>query len=328
MKALRDILVAIKDTCRPQPAALRKAGQLAESSGARLTLFHALTTPLAARRLRQRGPDRCSRRSSSSANVRWRSWRNSPPRWQARGVAVNVATDWDFPAYEAVIRQARRQGADLVVAERHATRHLLPSLLRFNDWELLRRCPVPVLLVKRSGDWQRPVVLAAIDPAHSFAKPAKLDAMIMAARGSGGRAHWPASCTSRMPGRACRMPASMEELAIGAPGHRTGTRAAMRAALRCGDRRRRAWRCASGTSSVGNPVELIPKLARRHRAGIVVMGAISRSGLQRLVVGNVAEQVLDSLSCDVLVVKPAEFKTRVQPQRRGVQLIATPSYVA
>jgi universal stress protein E len=77
----------------------------------------------------------------------------------------------------------------------------------------------------------------------------------------------------------------------------------------------------------GNPVEAIPRLARRQRAGLVVMGAISRSGLQRLVVGNVAEQVLDALPCDVLAVKPAQFRPRVKPNRRGVQLVPTPGYI-
>jgi len=57
------------------------------------------------------------------------------------------------------------------------------------------------------------------------------------------------------------------------------------------------------------------------------MGAISRSGIKRLVLGNVAEQVLDALPCDVLVVKPANFKARVGKKGRGVQLIPTPPYV-
>jgi universal stress protein E len=40
------------------------------------------------------------------------------------------------------------------------------------------------------------------------------------------------------------------------------------------------------------------------RASLVVMGAISRSGLKRIFIGNTAEQVLDSLRCDLLIVKP------------------------
>jgi universal stress protein E len=324
MKALRDILVAIKEPASRSQPALRKAGQLAEGSGARLTLFHALTTPLAVDAFAIAGQTLQQAQKQFSEHALAQLEKLATP-WQARGVAVNVATDWDFPAYEAVIRQARRQGADLVVAERHAKRHLLPSLLRFNDWELLRRCPVPVLLVKRGGDWQRPVVLAAIDPAHSFAKPTRLDAMIMSAAqlmadSLSGKLHiahaWPG-----LP-----LPASMEELAITAPDTDRRARREARAAFDA-EIDEAGVAEAKRHFAPGNPVELIPKLARRHRAGIVVMGAISRSGLQRLVVGNVAEQVLDSLACDVLVVKPAEFKTRVRPQRRGVQLIATPSYV-
>jgi universal stress protein E len=37
------------------------------------------------------------------------------------------------------------------------------------------------------------------------------------------------------------------------------------------------------------------------------MGAVSRSGLKRLFLGNTAEEVLDKLSCDVLIVKPPGF---------------------
>ena len=34
------------------------------------------------------------------------------------------------------------------------------------------------------------------------------------------------------------------------------------------------------------------------------MGAVSRAGLKRIFIGSTAEHVLDSLHCDVLVVKP------------------------
>jgi universal stress protein E len=55
-------------------------------------------------------------------------------------------------------------------------------------------------------------------------------------------------------------------------------------------------------------------MARRLRADVVVMGAVSRRGLARLLIGNTAEQALDELPCDVLVVKPRGFRTTV-PRR-------------
>ena len=49
-------------------------------------------------------------------------------------------------------------------------------------------------------------------------------------------------------------------------------------------------------------------LTERLRADAVVMGAISRSGLKGLFLGNTAEDVLDRLHCDLVIVKPAGFK--------------------
>ena len=46
-------------------------------------------------------------------------------------------------------------------------------------------------------------------------------------------------------------------------------------------------------------------------ADVVVMGAVSRRGLKRLFVGNTAEDVLDKLPCDLLIVKAAGFETSV-----------------
>jgi hypothetical protein len=51
------------------------------------------------------------------------------------------------------------------------------------------------------------------------------------------------------------------------------------------------------------------------------MGAISRSGLKRAMIGNTAERVLNQLPCDVLVVKPARFKTKVPGVGRGVRIV-------
>jgi hypothetical protein len=40
------------------------------------------------------------------------------------------------------------------------------------------------------------------------------------------------------------------------------------------------------------PIDAIPRVARQARSAIVVLGAISRSGLKRLFIGNTAERLL------------------------------------
>jgi universal stress protein E len=53
-----------------------------------------------------------------------------------------------------------------------------------------------------------------------------------------------------------------------------------------------------------DPKIAIPNAARRLGADVVVMGAVARSAIKRLLIGSTAEQVLNSLRCDVLVVQP------------------------
>ena len=48
-------------------------------------------------------------------------------------------------------------------------------------------------------------------------------------------------------------------------------------------------------------------LTDQLRADVVIMGAVSRSGLKGLFLGNTAEDVLDRLHCDLLIVKPDGF---------------------
>jgi len=76
-----------------------------------------------------------------------------------------------------------------------------------------------------------------------------------------------------------------------------------------GDLIRRAYRVPPDRIHLmlGSAVDLLAEEAERVRADIVVMGAVSRSRLQRIFVGNTAERVLDHLPCDVLIVKPTEF---------------------
>jgi universal stress protein E len=58
---------------------------------------------------------------------------------------------------------------------------------------------------------------------------------------------------------------------------------------------------------IDSPAGLLPSLAEELHADFVVMGAISRSGMKRALVGSTAEVVLERLPCDALIVKPPDF---------------------
>jgi universal stress protein E len=325
MQQIRRILVAVKDpTSRTLPA-VNKAAQIAKGLHAQLTLFHDIATPLYAEALQGRSVDLASLQREVQT-ARREQLEKVAARIRKHGIDVDVAADWDYPPYEAIIRKAQRIAADLVVVENHhgSGRHPARWLLAYTDWELLRLCPIPVLLVKNRKMYHRPRVLAAVDPSHAFAKPGKLDRQILRAgaqlvhalRGELHAVHVynpPLALMPSMPdGPLVDLEAGREEF----------ERAALGKLERLVDGFDvKPSHCHLET---GRPNESIPGTVRRERCAILAMGVVSRSGLKRFFIGNTAEAVMDAVNSDILVVKPADFESRVPRSGRGVQILSVP----
>ncbi|HEY6926085.1 MAG TPA: universal stress protein, partial [Steroidobacteraceae bacterium] len=62
----------------------------------------------------------------------------------------------------------------------------------------------------------------------------------------------------------------------------------------------------------GEVAECLLRFAHCESVDIVAMGALSRSFVQRLTIGNTARRLLDRLECDVLIVKEPGFHTPVR----------------
>jgi len=322
MRPIRRILVAIKDPRARTMPAVTKAIELARALRAELHLFHGIATPIYADAYSFGRPGLAALERRTRA-----SWRDELETLAARirdqGVSVTASADWDFPVAEAIVRRAAAVKADLIVAEPHAGRRVAPLVLHLTDWELLRLSPVPVLLVRKPGSYGRAAILAALDPSHALAKPARLDAEILdlartVTRALHGKLHAMHAYvpTPFVPMSVDAMSADLiRTLDADA---RAEASQSFDAVLR-GSGIPRNRRHLSG----GHPIEAIPDTARRTRSAIVVMGAVSRSGLKRLFIGNTAERVLDRLPCDVLVAKAPRFVTKVSRQRRGMRLVTS-----
>jgi universal stress protein E len=317
VRRIRRILVAVKDPAAKKLPVVAKAAQLAEALGATLELFHALAEPIVVEKVAATGRPLADYQARRKAQV-LAELEQRAATLRAAGIRVEVATEWDYPPAEAIVRRAVRGDANLVVAERHATKHRAAWLLTYTDWELVRLCPVPLLVVKSDAPWNKPAILAAIDPAHRFAKPARLDSEILAlglklrdalaARFAVVHAYASLPTVPLMP--------ATDTAATYA---RRTAAASVKAARERLDRALRGRDVPESERWVvdASPVEAIPESARRQGSSLVVMGAVSRSGLKSLFIGNTAERVLDALTCDVLVVKPAAFQGKVQRAPRG-----------
>jgi universal stress protein E len=319
MPAIHRILVSVKEIDgKPLPAVL-KAAQLARGYGSELELFHALTAPLYSDPImvREQGLDSLERDLKQQA---LRRLETIADRLRVHSIKVKVSAEWDYPSHEAIIRRAQAIKADLIVAGRHAGKHLMPWLLRLTDWELVRLSPVPILLVKNPRPYRRPAVLAAIDPGHAHEKPLQLDKEILRAgkrltealRGSLHAVHAYARFPVHVPPEAAMVPGTLENL----------QKCAERAAKARFRRVLRPVRIARSRQYLiaREPVVAIAEASRKSHSAVVVMGAMSRSGIKRLLIGNTAERILDDLSCDIMVVKPANFRMRVPRVSRGIRL--------
>jgi universal stress protein E len=322
MKPPKRIMVAIKDPSARTMPAVRKAAQLARASGAKLELFHALAETVMVDALEARRQSLRDYERERHAVVMKRL-EAVARRIRRHGIDVTTAAEWDYPVAEAIVRRALRSQADMIVAERHATRHVAGWMLAYTDWELLRNAPCPVLLVKQARTWHRPVVMTALDPFHRNAKPARLDNALLQAsgqlatslRGSLRIVH----CVPHS--------AIVANAMMNSPTVVESTEAVLRRARKALAAEVARVPLPSHQLKVleGAAREALPAAARALGADIVVMGAVSRSGLKRLFIGNTAEAVLDALHCDVLIVKPGRFQTKVPRRGRGAQLIALPT---
>ena len=318
---VRKILVAIKEL-RATPL-LDKAAHIALARGAELVMFHDLATPVFIDGLAPGvGPRTALRSGRQSALARLETL--AAP-WRARGLKVSTAAEWDFPPHEAIVREALRADADLIVVQGRG-RHHFPALLGYTDWSLLRDSPIPVLLVKNPRPYLRPRVLAAVDPVHSYSKPSDLDSIILREAESLARSFGTAPHV---------MHSYMRPPALGLQDVAAIVIETIDKQVRR-DARKAFGELLHGTSVApsrrhlveANPVDAIIRTQREIGAAIVVMGAVSRRGLKRVFIGNTAERLLDELTCDLLVVKPAKFATGIARSRRGANLVTVSAFAA
>ncbi len=174
------------------------------------------------------------------------------------------------------------------------------------------------MFVKQARAYGRARVVAAIDPLHDNAKAAGLDARILAVAQAVANAH-----SGRVDVIHAYLPlATYMEPAVAVVDPQVEQQYER-------NLRRTLERSVAAIDLPGDRVHpvmgsaysVLPDAARRLRADVLVMGAVSRRGLKRLFIGSTAERTIDRANCDVLVVKHRGFKTPVARRPAAAQLM-------
>jgi len=291
---IKKILVVIEPDAEQQPA-LAKARTVASSAGAELELLLADFNPFLedgfyfdppqARKLRyEHGEKRLSELESLAEPLR------------SEGLKVSASTAWGNPPHKELVSRIGDFAPDLVIASTRHHNKVARLFLANEDWELVRYCPAPLLLVKGKVDSRATAVIAAVDPNHAHDKPAALDHKIIGA----ARAMATLSDASVHLFHSAWVPplSGVYPLVV-------NQEEESEKLFGLADRHEIAHdNCHSSNEQI---TESLPELVAELKAGIVVMGAVSRSRFDRVLIGNTAEKLLDHLESDVLVIKPDEM---------------------
>jgi universal stress protein E len=305
MNSIASILVIVDPTAAAQPA-VTKAALLAEKFGARLELF--LCDTRAAREARVAAHMRAQSKEPLVTSMKSVLEALAAPL-RARGLDVATETDRADSLHVALSERVRKTNADLVIKDTHHHTLAQRTFLTNTDWQLIRGCAVPLLLTKARPWAAAPRVLAAIDPGHVNDKPVLLDRCILQraayfAQALGGELHalhvfLPVALVAT----ATSIPPMVAAVSPEAIAYEREIRFKEVAAVVA----EYAVNAGNIHLEMGGPAEMLPRCAMQLNADIVAMGAISRSGIKRMFIGSTAEDVLERLPCDALIVKTPDF---------------------
>ncbi len=226
---------------------------------------------------------------------------------QADGVRVQTDMIWGKPVHEKVIAKVAEVRPDLVIKDvqiEPALRRLLYTPL---DWQLMRLCPVPLLLVNAQAHPLPRRVIAAVDTGAlgedaDALNDRVVDAALQLALQCNASLHLAHAFDGLT--TASMIEPHGESLMIGE---------AYTALREMRLERFDAFAQRHGVPGErkhfleGPAAEAVAEMADTTEADVVAVGAVYREGLERLILGSTAERILERLHCDVLVVKPPAF---------------------
>lgn len=219
-----------------------------------------------------------------------------------------------------VIRRVVRDEFDLVIVGEPEHAHERRPGISAGVMQLLRKCPVPVWVMRPRGD--RPLrVLALVDPDPTDAVRDGLNDLVLElATGMvhDGRGELHVAHAWMLEGEATlrssefvSLPEEEVDVIVDVTGREHRLRLEELTARHEIDQVGGIVHLVSG-----DPGHVLPELAARVQATTIVMGTVARTGLAGLIMGNTAETILRAVHCSVLAVKPVGFVSPVHVETR------------
>ncbi len=281
MLQVRSILVALGRDGDPA-AILARSVTLARHFNAGLEIF--LCEAEGAYALQHQYDARSSEAAHRSGLTRLNAWLQR--LWnslQVNDVPAVMETVYESPLCEAVRRKVERNKPNLVVRGVGGTEG---STFSVSDFDLVRSCPAPLLLT-RGRPWKAaPSVAAAVD--ISGEESPELIRTILRAAGNVAE-HFDASLDVFYAGRFENAPPQVVQ------SHEKLLRGHAAAA----DLHPRQVHVV-----IGEPARVIPRFVAQQGYELLVLGALTHSTSRTAPVGTLTGRLLETVDCELLLVKP------------------------
>ncbi|MGC7559547.1 universal stress protein UspE [Pasteurella sp. PK-2025] len=213
---------------------------------------------------------------------------------------------WHSNEAEAITNEVEKNQYDLVVKYTKEEESITSLIFTPMDWQLLRKCPAPLLMV-RDADWKHQRrILVAVNVAndeeenHSIFNQELVSLGIdLASNLERGNVH----LVTAYPPTPINMAIDLPEFSSGE--YERNIRGQYLINMKA---LRQQFGIDEDHTHVreGFPEEVIPEVAKELEAELVVLGTIGRTGLSAAFLGNTAEHVINRLNCNLLAIKPSK----------------------
>lgn len=302
MDQVNHILVVVDPTVTGRQSAVDKALILARYLGATVELLLCDIAPERSKHTPALSADKSNPASTQYENML--AALSAP--FRAEDIKVSVQVISGDSLHGAILRYVLPSNATLVVKDTHHHSVARRTFLRNTDWHLAHGCPVPLLLTK-SNEWHTtPVIIAALEPSRKKEDVTGLHRNILrcatslAAYMTGDlhviHTYIPAAIVAAT----AREPLRMTPDLAGIPECETSFRLGQLQSIV------RAYGVPTSRLHVemGTPEDRLVDLVSEYKVAVMVIGASSHGWWHRMMGGSTASSILESLPCDILVVRP------------------------
>jgi universal stress protein E len=283
------------------------ASHLAKTTGARLHIcLFDYSEAIAAVGLVSKGAVELSKKAFIDQRRAWAETEALALREQ--GVHATGDAVWSRPMVEEILAQVAEVQPDIVIKDALHVPLLKRVFYTPVDWQLLRLCPAPLLLVNSAAHMLPRRIIAALDPVRSepgdadFNKKIVHEALALSIQ-CDAELHLATACNpiSAMSAGVADVGAFMNAELYEAlrDAHQANFTAVADEFGVPADRRHFV---------LGSPPAAIAELAASCEADVIVVGTTYRKGLERMLFGSTAEGICEYAPCNVLAIKPEGFE--------------------